>query len=429
MPFLGHHLGRGLQAGIGMSYAIKCFECGRTVTDNFADACPLCGGLLTVEMDLERLADLRPADLRKRPIGVWRYAPLLPACEAKSITLKEGGTPLYDCKAVANRSQLKKVYVKYEGANPTGSFKDRGMTVGVTRAVELGCKVVGCASTGNTSAALAAYAAKAGLECVVLLPSGKVAAGKLAQAMFYGAKIVSVDGNFDEALGIVRKLASEGELYLLNSINPFRPEGQKTVAFEIIDQLDFELPDRIILPVGNAANIWAVYKAFTEYRQLGWIDKIPKLTGVQAAGSAPIVDAYQHGSPDFVPEEHPETIATAIRIGNPASGKKSAQSDLRHRRQRRRRHRRGDTLRPAAVGSVGGHRRGAGKRRLHRRHAQTRGAGGDRQGRTGGVHLHRQSAQGPGHHHPVIRQDTPGQGGPGVGQGVPVRKRVKRHRP
>jgi threonine synthase len=274
-------------------------------------------------MDLERLADLTPADLRKRPIGVWRYAPFLPVCEARAITLKEGGTPLYDCKAMAIKAKLNKVYVKFEGANPTGSFKDRGMTVGVTRAVELGCKVVGCASTGNTSAALAAYAAKAGLECVVLLPSGKVAAGKLAQAMFYGAKVISVDGNFDDALNIVRKLAAEGELYLLNSINPFRPEGQKTVAFEIIDQLDFELPDRIILPVGNAANIWAVYKAFTEYKELGWINKIPKLTGVQAAGSAPIVDAYRHGTSDFIPTDHPETIATAIRIGNPASGKKA----------------------------------------------------------------------------------------------------------
>ena len=306
-----------------MSYLVKCFECGKTVTDNFADACPHCGGLLTVEMDLERLSNLTPADLRKRPIGVWRYAPLLPACEAKAITLKEGGTPLYDCKAMAAKAKLNKAYVKFEGANPTGSFKDRGMTVGVTRAVELGCKVVGCASTGNTSAALAAYAAKAGLECVVLLPSGKVAAGKLAQAMFYGAKVISVDGNFDEALDIVKKLAAEGELYLLNSINPFRPEGQKTVAFEIIDQLDFELPDRIILPVGNAANIWAVYKGFMEYKELGWIDKIPKLTGVQAAGSAPIVDAYRHNKTDFVPQDHPETIATAIRIGNPASGKKA----------------------------------------------------------------------------------------------------------
>ena len=197
------------------------------------------------------------------------------------------------------------------------------MTVGVSRALELGCKTVGCASTGNTSASLAAYAAKAGLQCVVLLPSGKVAAGKLAQAMFYGAKVVMVDGNFDDALRVTRQLAREGVLYLLNSINPFRPEGQKTVAFEIIDQLDFEIPDRIILPVGNAGNIRAVHKAFTEWKALGWIDKMPMLTGIQAAGSAPIVHAFEAGKRDFVPEANPETVATAIRIGNPVSGKKA----------------------------------------------------------------------------------------------------------
>jgi threonine synthase len=182
---------------------------------------------------------------------------------------------------------------------------------------------VGCASTGNTSASLAAYAAKGGLRCVVLLPSGKVAAGKLAQAMFYGAKVVMVDGNFDDALAVVKQLARERELYLLNSVNPYRPEGQKTVAFEIVDQLNFEVPDRVILPVGNAANIWAVYKAFKEWRSLGWIDRIPMLTGIQAAGSAPIVEAFRSGKRDFVPEEHPETVATAIRIGNPASGRKA----------------------------------------------------------------------------------------------------------
>ncbi len=197
------------------------------------------------------------------------------------------------------------------------------MTVGVSRAVELGCKTVGCASTGNTSASLAAYAAKANLGCVVLLPSGKVAAGKLAQAMFYGAKVVSIDGNFDDALNVVRQLARDGTLYLLNSINPFRPEGQKTVAFEIVDQLDFEVPDRIILPVGNAGNISAVHKAMVEWKSLGWIDRVPKITGIQAAGAAPLVRAFRAGRDDFMPEEHPETVATAIRIGNPVSGKKA----------------------------------------------------------------------------------------------------------
>ncbi len=306
-----------------MPYLVKCFDCGREITDGLLDSCPTCGGLLTVEMDLSPLKGKKLRDLRKAPMGVWRYAPFLPVDKMKAVSLLEGGTPLYRCKGLGEKLGMKDLRVKYEGANPTGSFKDRGMTVGVSRAVELGCKVVGCASTGNTSASLAAYAAKAGLGCVVLLPSGKVALGKLAQAMFYGAKVISIDGNFDEALDIVRQLAKEGHLYLLNSINPFRPEGQKTVAFEILDQLDLEVPDRIVLPVGNAANIWAVYKALTEFRDLGWIDKMPRLIGVQASGSNPISRAFEEGKRDFQPVEHPETVATAIRIGNPASGRKA----------------------------------------------------------------------------------------------------------
>jgi threonine synthase len=306
-----------------MAYAVKCFECGRVIEDGLLDSCPACGGMLTVDIDLEALKDLRPARLRRRPLGVWRYDPFLPVDKRKAITLLEGGTPLYDCGVLAKRIGIQRLYVKYEGANPTGSFKDRGMTVGMTRALEMGSKVVGCASTGNTSASLAAYAAKAGLRAVVVLPSGKVAAGKLAQAMFYGAKVISIDGNFDDALNLVRRLAREGHLYILNSINPFRPEGQKTLAFEIVDQLDFVLPDRIVVPVGNAANIWAVYKGLSEWKALDWIDRIPKLVGVQAAGAAPLARAFRAGAADFVPEEHPETVATAIRIGNPASGKKA----------------------------------------------------------------------------------------------------------
>ncbi len=306
-----------------MPYLVRCWECGNEVQDLLLDSCPRCGGLLTVEYDLGNLDLNRPMDLRKRPMGVWRYAAFLPVDSKKAVSLQEGGTPLYDCQSLASQLGLKRLYVKYEGANPTGSFKDRGMTVGVSKALELGSKVVGCASTGNTSASLAAYAAKGGLKCVVLLPSGKVAAGKLAQAMFYGAKVISIEGNFDDALSVVRQLAKERSLYLLNSINPFRPEGQKTVAFEIIDQLEFEVPDRIILPVGNAANIWAVYKGLKEWKDLGWIDRLPKLTGIQASGSKPIVEAFRKGEKDFVPEEHPETVATAIRIGNPASGKKA----------------------------------------------------------------------------------------------------------
>ncbi|MCU0861125.1 MAG: threonine synthase [Methanomassiliicoccales archaeon] len=306
-----------------MSYVIKCFECGAEIGNEMLDACPGCGGLLNVEMDLSRMRGRAPSDLCTRPMGVWRYAPFLPVPAEKAVTIQEGGTPLYDCRALAKELGLARLHVKYEGANPTGSFKDRGMTVGVSKAVQLGCKVVGCASTGNTSASLAAYAAKAGLGCVVLLPSGKVALGKLAQAMFYGAKVISIDGNFDDALNVVRQLAREGHLYLLNSINPFRPEGQKTIAFEILDQLELEVPDAIVLPVGNAANIWAVYKGLTEWRELGWIDRMPRLIGVQATGSNPISAAFKAGKEDFVPVDHPETVATAIRIGNPASGRKA----------------------------------------------------------------------------------------------------------
>lgn len=305
------------------AHKVKCWDCGSDVEDHYADTCAKCGGLLTIEMDLEPLKEMKPSDLHKTQIGVWRYAPFMPVDVRNAVSIQEGGTPLYRCDALAGELGMKDLWVKYEGANPTGSFKDRGMTVGVSHAVEIGAKIVGCASTGNTSASLAAYAAKAGLRCAVFLPSGKVAAGKLAQAMFFGAKVISVDGNFDDALRIARDLSEERYLYLLNSINPYRPEGQKSVLFEIMDQLMYDVPDRIVLPVGNAANIWAVYKAITELKDIGWIDKVPMLTGIQAEGSMPVTEAFSKGKDDFIPEEHPETVATAIRIGNPVSGRKA----------------------------------------------------------------------------------------------------------
>ena len=305
------------------NHKVICWDCGCDVDDPFVNTCPKCGGLLTVKMDLERVKEMKPQDLAKTPIGVWRYADFLPVDIKHAVTIKEGGTPLYSTKALGAEIGIPDLYVKYEGANPTGSFKDRGMTVGVSHAVELGVNTVGCASTGNTSASLAAYAAKAGLKCAVFLPSGKVAAGKLAQAMFFGAKVLSIDGNFDDALALARKMAEEKKLYLLNSINPYRPEGQKSVLFEIMDQLAYDIPDRIILPVGNAANIWAVYKALTELMEVGWIDHMPMLTGIQAEGACPVASAFKNKTDDFIPEEHPETIATAIRIGNPVSGRKA----------------------------------------------------------------------------------------------------------
>jgi len=299
----------------------KCIVCGNEYSiDDVRYTCE-CGGLLEISYDYEKIKEnVSRESLRKREIGVWRYLDYLPVKDSKKIvSLCEGGTPLYKCDNLAKELGLKELYVKNEGANPTGSFKDRGMTMGVTRANELGVNVVGCASTGNTSASLAAYTARAGKKCIVLLPSGNVALGKLAQAMFYGAKVIQIGGNFDDALLMVRKLAEEGRLYLLNSVNPFRLEGQKTIGFEICDQLDWEVPDRVILPVGNAGNISAIWKGFKEFKETGITDKLPKMTGIQAEGASPIVEAFKKGLKTIVPEEHPETIATAIRIGNPVN--------------------------------------------------------------------------------------------------------------
>ncbi len=305
------------------AHKVICWDCGAEVDDPFVNTCPKCGGLLTVKMDLEKVKEMKPEDLRGEPLGVWRYAPFMPVDPAHKVSIQEGGTPLYSTRALGAEVGVEHTFVKIEGLHPTGSFKARGMTIGVSRARELGAKVVGCASTGNTSASLAAYAAKAGIKCAVFLPSGKVAMGKLAQALFFGAKVLSIDGNFDDALALARKMAEEKKLYLLNSINPYRPEGQKSVLFEIMDQLQYNVPDRIILPVGNAANIWAVYKAITELQEVGWIDKVPMLTGIQAEGASPVARAFAKSEKDFVPEEHPETVATAIRIGNPISGRKA----------------------------------------------------------------------------------------------------------
>jgi threonine synthase len=212
--------------------------------------------------------------------------------------------------------------------NPTGSFKDRGMTVGVRVAQKLGVGRLACASTGNTSAALAAYGARGGMQTLVLLPAGKVAAGKVAQAALHDARILEVDGNFDNCLDIVQDLAQRGEVYLLNSLNPFRLEGQKTIGLEILEEFrddNGRFPDRIVLPVGNAGNTSALYKAFRELVQSGALDpaEVPKLTGVQAAGSAPMVEAVEHGWEDIERWNEVETIATAIRIGNPVNAPKA----------------------------------------------------------------------------------------------------------
>ena len=218
---------------------------------------------------------------------------------------------------------MKNLFIKNEGENPTGSFKDRGMTIGVSKALEMRKSYVMCASTGNTSASLAAYAAKGGLECVVLVPYEKIALGKIAQAIAYGARIVAIKGNFDDALNIARRLCNENpEFYLLNSINPYRLEGQKTISFEVVDQLR-KVPDKVIVPVGNAGNISAIWKGFKELFELGIIDELPKMIGIQAKGADPLVKAFKLGFTEIKPIKKPETEATAIRIGYPVNWKKA----------------------------------------------------------------------------------------------------------
>jgi threonine synthase len=298
---------------------IKCITCGAEYgLDEIIYTCRECGSILEVLCQPDVSRDI----FECRKSTMWKYKEFMPVDQSQIISLQEGGTPFIKCDRLGDKLGVK-LHVKVEGSNPTGSFKDRGMSVGITKARELGVDTVGCASTGNTSASLAAYAARAGLRCIVLLPSGKVALGKLAQAMFHGAEVLSVNGNFDEALEAVTALALEGKLYLLNSINPFRLEGQKSIGFEIVDDLGWRSPDRIILPVGNAGNISAIWKGIKEFHQAGFIDDLPHMTGIQAEGAAPITNAVREGAEDIVPVENPETVATAIRIGAPVSALKA----------------------------------------------------------------------------------------------------------
>ena len=244
---------------------------------------------------------------------VERYRRFLPVTDSTpALTLGEGGTPLVRARRLGSDIGLDNLYLKVEGQNPTGSFKDRGMVVAVARALEAGATAIICASTGNTSASAAAYAAAAGIEAVVVLPRGQIAHGKLLQALAAGARVVAIDGNFDQALTIVRELADDARhpATLVNSVNPFRIQGQKTAAFEVCDALD-RAPDVLAIPVGNAGNITAYWAGFRDYRDAGLTESLPRMHGFQAAGAAPIVLGHR--------VEHPDTVATAIRIGNPAS--------------------------------------------------------------------------------------------------------------
>ncbi len=301
---------------------LKCIECEKDIPDGIRYTCD-CGGLLEVRYDLEATGASKEV-FASRPPGVWRYRELLPiAPDVKPVSLEEGNTGLHRCKRLAAELGSGPLWMKNEGENPTGSFKDRGMTVGVTVAREMGASFVGCASTGNTSASLSAYAARSGMRCLVILPVEKIAKGKLSQAIAHGAEIIGVEGGFDVAMRLIKEACDRYGIYLLNSLNPYRLEGQKTLGFEVAEALGWDVPDWIVLPVGNAGNISAIWKGLKELRELGIIDRLPRMAGVQAEGAAPIAAMVREGRDDFAPVLAPETLATAIRIGNPVNWPKA----------------------------------------------------------------------------------------------------------
>jgi len=317
---------------------LVCFEqkCrARFPIEQMIYNCPKCGGLLEagfreqhVEADSlkkiwrERRTCNQPLDQS----GVWRYRELLPfdGHHHEAVSLREGNTPLLDSRRAAEYGGLDHITFKHQGFNPTGSFKDNGMTCGVTQAVRLGRKRVACVSTGNTSASMAAYASAAGLDSIVFLPHGNISYGKLAQALEYGARTLQVEANFDQILALVRELADRLGIYLLNSINPFRIEGQKSIIFEMLDQRDWNPPDWIVLPGGNLGNTSAFGKALRELRDFGFIRKMPRLAVIQAEGAAPFYDFMRTGG-EFRSVTEPRTLATAIRIGDPVSWPKALQ--------------------------------------------------------------------------------------------------------
>jgi len=303
---------------------VRCMMCGERVpADRPVTQCPACGDLLDVELSLTGPIDAadfgRALPPRLTTSGVWRYQALLPRLPEEAIVSRaEGNTPIYWDDRLARYAGLDRIGLKHEGQNPTGSFKDRGMTVGISHAKAVGARVVACASTGNTSASLASYAAAAGMTALVLVPEGKIAGGKLAQTIAHGARIVQVQGDFDAALRLLRRLTEERPVYLVNSVNPFRLEGQKTIVFELLEQLGWQVPDVIALPGGNLGNTAAFGKALADLRAAGLIDRLPRLLTVQAAGAAPFAAYYASGFTSYQPVTA-ETVATAIKIGSPAS--------------------------------------------------------------------------------------------------------------
>lgn len=297
--------------------------------------CPKCGGLLEARYDfghpdptaLKKV--FRERRLSNAPLdqsGVWRYRELFPFIDdpAHIVTLREGNTPLLSGPRAAQYGGLDAIAFKHQGFNPTGSFKDNGMTGGVAQARRLGMQRVACVSTGNTSASMAAYASAGGLHPLIFIPNGNIAYGKLAQALEYGAKTFQVEANFDQILALVRTLAERLGIYLLNSINPFRIEGQKSIVIEMMDQRDWNPPDWIVLPGGNLGNTSAFGKGLREMHELGLIPRLPRLAVVQAEGASPFYEYMAaHGSRPFHAQTHPETLATAIKIGDPVSWPKA----------------------------------------------------------------------------------------------------------
>lgn len=309
---------------VAAGWTLRCIDCGSTFeTDPPGYTCSRCNGLLEA---VKEGGSLSRAELFGRPAkGIWRFRALLPfGGDVRPVSLDEGGTPLIRAVNISGKLGVRNLHVKNEGQNPTGSFKDRGMTVSVTRAVQSGVRVLICASTGNTSASMSAYAARAGVAAAIIVPAGKVAAGKMVQATAFGATIIRVDGNFDDALSMLLQTISGLPGFSgMNSVNPYRLEGQKSAAFEIYEQLGFSVPDYVVLPVGNAGNITAIWKGFKELRDFGITEKVPRMVGVQAEGASPIARAFWKGSDTITPVASPSTIASAIRIGRPASGKKA----------------------------------------------------------------------------------------------------------
>src|SRR5579871_5537745 len=319
-----------------MPSELVCFEenCrAHFPLDDVIYNCPNCGGLLEVALPrpAANSASLKAIWRQRRtcnqPLdqsGVWRYRELYPFIDdaAHIVTLREGNTPLLSGPRAAQYAGLDAITFKHQGFNPTGSFKDNGMTCGVTQAIRLGMQRVACVSTGNTSASMAAYASAAGLESIVFIPNGNISYGKLAQALEYGARTLQVEANFDQILALVRTLAEKLGIYLLNSINPFRIEGQKTIIFEMLDQRDWRVPDWIVLPGGNLGNTAAFGKALRELCQFGFIRKIPRLAVIQAEGAAPFYELMKTKR-EYHAVAEPRTLATAIRIGDPVSWPKA----------------------------------------------------------------------------------------------------------